>query len=410
VPRAVITGIGLVGPTGLGKDRFWQALLTRESAIGRLSRFDSSGYSCQVAGEVRDRGYEQLIEPRKLRSTTLVTQFALAAAEYALRDARLPREFYYAEERGIVVGTALGGWRDGEQQYGILLARGARRVNPFIANGAASHTPGVELAATLGAQGPQVTFASGCPSSLQAISNAAALIRAGEARVCLAGGFEAPLSPLVFAGLTRTQELSTANDDPQRASRPFDRDHGGMILSEGSCLLVVENEVDAVRRGAPIYATVLGGGLSCDAQGVFGTDGSGEVAARALRQAVVKSHIDPSEIDYVCSHANSLPVFDRKDAIVLRRAFGERAGCLPVGSIKGVTGHPFGASGAFQTAAACMALHEQMLPPNTNLEHADTECTLNLLGCEPLASEVRHALVTSYGYGGVNAYLVLGRP
>jgi 3-oxoacyl-[acyl-carrier-protein] synthase II len=385
-------------------------LLAGESAIRPVTRFDATTYPCRLAGEVPESAYEDLIEPRKLRSTTLVTRLALAAAEHALQDARLSADGHGPAARGVVVGTALGGWDDGERQYGILLERGARRVNPFIANGAPSHTAGVELAAKLGAQGAQTTFSSGCPSSLQAIAHAAALIRAGELSMCLAGGFEAPLTPLVFAGLSRTQELSTRNDEPARASRPFDRDHGGMVLSEGSCLFVLESEEHASRRGARAYAAVLGSGMSCDAEGIYGVDSTGETAARALRLAVERSALSLTEIDYVCSHANSLPVFDRKDALVLRRAFGEQVARLPVSSIKGVIGHPFGASGAFQTAACCLALQHQTLPPNANLEHADPECRLNLVGTEPLRTEVRHALVTSYGYGGLNAYLVLGRP
>ena len=408
--RAVITGIGLVGPNGVGKDRFWQAILSRVSGIERVTRFDPSGYACQVAGEVRDRSWEELVEPRKLRNTTLATQLSLAASELALRDARLATDFYASHDRGVLVGTALGGWREAEQQYAVLLERGARRVNPFLVSGAGNHTAGLEVAAAIGAQGTHVTYSSGCPSSLQAIAHAAALIRGGEIGFCLAGGFETPLSPLVFAGLGRTQELSSLNDDPARASRPFDRSHAGMVLSEGSCLLTLEAEDKALERGAHIYATVLGSGFSCDAQGLYATDASGEAGATALRQALLRSAVEPHEVDYVCSHANSLPVFDRKDSCVLQHVFGEQLGCLPVSSIKGVLGHPFGASGAFQTAAASLALEHQTLPPNANLEDADSECHLNLMGAEPRPARIRHALVTSYGYGGVNAYLVLGRP
>lgn len=409
VTRAVITGIGLIGPTGLGPEPFWAALLAAESAVGPITRFDATSYPCRIAGEVRDRSYEELIDPRKLRTTTLVTQLALGSAELALREARLTPDAYDPYERGVVTGTALGGWRDGEQQYGILLERGARRVNPFVANGAPNHTAGVEVAALLGARGPQATYSSGCPSSLQAIAHAAALVRAGELSMCLAGGYEAPLGPLVFAGLTRTQELSTDNDDPRRASRPFDRAHAGMVLSEGSCLLAIESEEHAARRGARVYATILGSGFSCDAAGVYGVDPSGESAAHAVRLAVTRSGLAATDIDWVCSHANSAPVFDRKEALVLRRAFGEQVGCLPVSSIKGVLGHPFGASGAFQVAAACLALQHDTLPPNANLDDADPDCTLNLIGREPRPLAARNVLVTSYGYGGVNGYLVLGR-
>lgn len=408
--RAVITGIGLVGPTGVGRDRFWSSLTAARAAISPITRFDASGYPCRIGGEVRDDSYEECVEPRKIRTTTLATRLALASAEYALRDARLSPDQYPPSERAVALGTALGGLREGEQQFAILLERGARRVNPFIANGIANHTPGVEVAAHVGAQGSQTTFTTGCPSSLQAIAHAAAMIRSGETSMCLAGGFETPLTYLVFAGLTRTHELSTRNDEPEKSSRPFDRDHAGMVLSEGSCTLVLESEEHALRRGARVYAAVLGSGLSCDAQGVYEIDPSGEVAAEALRQCLLRSALTPRDIDYVCSHANSSIAFDRKEALVLRRAFGEHVARLPVSSIKGVMGHPFGASGAFQTAAACLAIEHQILPPNTNLDDPDPDCPLHLIRGEPLPAAVRHALVTSYGYGGVNAYIVLGRP
>jgi 3-oxoacyl-[acyl-carrier-protein] synthase II len=406
----VITGIGLVGSTGPGKDQFWRALLTSESAVRPITRLDAAGYSSRIAAEVRDHTYEDSIEPRKLRSTTLGVQMALAATEYALRDARLTPDHFAACDRGVVLGTALGGWRDAEQQFGILLERGSRRVNPFIANGAPNHNAGVEIASKIGARGPQMTFSTGCPSSLQAIAHAATLIRSGQVAMCLAGGFETPISHLVLSGMTRTQELSTGNDNPTRASRPFDRAHCGLVLGEGSCLLVLESEENAVRRGAKMYAKVIGDAMSCDAVGVYGVDASGETAALTIQRAISRGGISPSDIDYVCSHANSSIAFDRKEALVLRRAFGEQVARLPVSSIKGVMGHPFGASGAFQVAAACLAIEHQILPPNTNLDDPDPECPLHLIRGEPLPAAVRHALVTSYGYGGVNAYLILGRP
>jgi len=408
MPRAVVTGIGVVGPTGLDKEDFWRALIEQRSAIGRVTRFDASAYSCRIAGEVRDDKFENDLDPRKLRTTNLVTRFALAAAAFALKDAKLCLDLYDPEERGVVVGTAMAGWRDAEQQYGILLERGAARVNPFIAAGSGSHTPGVEVAAAVGAQGAQVTFATGCPASLQAISHGARLIRDREISMCLVGGTEAPISALVFAGLTRTRELSVRNEEPARASRPFDRDHAGMVLSEGACFLLLEAEDRAIARDAHIYASVLGSGESCDARGLYQADQLGDVAARAAHSALLRSGITPGDLDYICAHANSLPAFDQKEARVVQRAFGEQGGRIPVSSIKAVLGHPFGASGAFQAAATCLALDRSTLPPNTNLEDVDPSCNLNLLGARPRSCYIRNALVTSYGYGGVNAYLVLG--
>ncbi len=403
----VISGIGLIGPTGNGGQTFWQSLLLGRSGIGRITRFDPTSYVCQIGGEVRDRSYEELLDPRKLRTTTHVTQLALAATELALRDARLPAKSYASDVVGVALGTALGGWREAEQQHGILLERGVRRVNPFIANGTPNHATAAEVASAVGAGGTQLTFSSGCPSSAQAIGTGAALVASGDLDLCLAGGAESPLIPMVVAGMGRTQELSSRNDDPERASCPFDRAHSGLVLSEGSCIFVLEAAERALQRGVQSYVEVRGAASSSDAAGLYGVDPTGEPGARAIHRALQKSGLGVGDIDYVCAHANSSPAFDRKETLVINKAFGEWAARLPVSSIKGVIGHPFGASGAFQSAAAALAIRHQLIPPTHNLEVPDPECNLDYVPGEPRAARVRNALVTSYGYGGVNAYLVL---
>ena len=307
----------------------------------------------------------------------------------------------------MTLGTALGGWREAEQQHSILLERGARRVNPFIANGTPNYAPAAEVASAAGATGAQLTFSSGCPASLQAISHAASLIASNELDICLAGGTESPLIPMVIAGMGRTQELSTLNDDPGHASCPFDRSHAGLVLSEGSCILILEELVHAERRGARLYAEILGGASSCDAAGLYAFDPSGEAGARAIFRALDRSGLSAIDIDYVCAHANSSPAFDRKETVVLKKAFGECAARLAVSSIKGVLGHPFGASGSFQVAAAALALQKQTIPPTHNLQVPDPQCDLDYVPQKPRSAPLRTALVTSYGYGGVNSYLVL---
>jgi 3-oxoacyl-[acyl-carrier-protein] synthase II len=408
--KVVISGVGLVGSTGNGDDAFWRSLLEGRSGIRRITRFDASAYPCQVGGEVADLSYEALIEPRKLRTTAHVTQLALASAELALRDTgSLPR-WPDPTLVGVSLGTALGGWRDAAQQHIILLERGARRVNPFIANGTPNHAPGAEVAEAVGAQGEQSTFSTGCAASLQAVDHGAALIARGDLDYCLAGGAESPLTPTVISGMSRTQELSTLNEDPPRASRPFDQRHAGMVLSEGSCILLLEAAEQVARRGAIPNAEVLGAATSCDASGMYAFNSSGEPAARAIHRALGRSGLNATEIDYVCAHANSSPAFDRKETLVIRRAFGEWAARMPVSSIKGVLGHPLGASGAFQVAAAALAIRHQIIPPTHNLETPDAECTLGHVLNTPRSARVRRVLVTNYGYGGVNAYLVLAEP
>ena len=406
--RVLITGIGIVGPTGIGTQAFWQSLTRGQSGIQRISRFDPTGYPSQIAGEVRDRAYEQLIDPRKLRTTTHVTQLALAATELALLDARIDTAWQEPDMVGTIMGTALGGLREAEQQHAILMERGARRVNPFIANASPNYAVGAEIASAVNARGDQVIFSTGCPSSLQAIGHAAALVASGDLDVCVAGGAESPLIPTVIAGMSRTQELSTHNDEPERASRPFDRQHAGLVLSEGSCVLVLESAEHAARRSAQPYAQILGSASSCDARGLYGLDASGEQGARAVLRALTRSGLSFVDVDYVCSHANSSPSFDRKETGVIMKAFGNGAPRLLVSSIKGIIGHPFGASGAFQTAATALTIRHQLILPTHNLEEPDPECHLNHVLGEPLHAHVRNALITSYGYGGVNAFLLLG--
>jgi 3-oxoacyl-[acyl-carrier-protein] synthase II len=408
VGEPVITGIGLVGPTGVGTEAFWSSVVDGRSCIRPITRFDVSTYASQIGGEILDRSYETLIEPRKLRTTTHVTRMALAGAEFALRDARLSSQVYEPERLSVSVGTSLGGWLEAEQQHAILLERGARRVNPFIVNGSPNHAPGVEVASAIGARGPQLTFSNGCTSSLQAIGHGAALVASDVVDACVVGGVENPLVPMVLAGMGRTQELSTLNDDPARASRPFDAEHAGMVLSEGGCFLVIEDLASALQRGVEPYALVLGIASSCDANGLYGIDPTGRAGAYAIHQLLRKTDLQATDIDYVCAHANSSPVFDRKETLVVKAAFGECAARLPVSSIKGVIGHPFGASGAFQTAAAALALRHQTIPPTCNLERPDPECDLDYVPGPARRAALRRVLVTSYGYGGLNAYLLLG--
>ena len=374
--------------------------------MGPIKRFDATGYPCRIGGQVDDALLDAEIDPRKQRTTSRATRLALIAVEHSLRDARLSLEGTDPEAVGVCVGTALGGWVDGEQQYATLLERGARRVNPFMVSGAGNHGPGVEIAAAIAAQGPQLTFSSGCPSALQAVGHAASLVATGSVDVCLAGGTESPLSPLVVAALARTQELSTTEDSGS-ACRPFDVEHNGMVLTEGSCFLVLEEQEAAERRGANIYAEVASSVSSCDARGMYGVDDTGGAAGKAIHRLLQIAGSDPTELDYICAHANGSPAFDRKEAIVLKAALGEFAAQIPVSSIKGILGHPFGAAGAFQVAASLMAIENSLVPPTHNLTNPAPGCELNHVQGTARSVRIRTALVTSYGYGGINSFVLL---
>lgn len=408
--RVVITGIGFVSPCGSEPESFWRALIEGRSGIRTVDRFDPTPFTCRVGGQVDDQQLETL-DPRYLRTTSHATQLGMVAIARALGDAGLsPQRWERPDAVALLVGTAVAGIRAGEQQFAILIERGARRVNPFLANGSLPFATAAEMAAAAGAQGMQLTITTGCTASTQAIALGEQLIRSGQAEVVIAGGTESPLSVTVFAAMGRTMELAREVADPARASRPFDRTHSGIVLSEGACMLVLESRDRALARGARVYAEVLGGSSSCDARGLFHTDPAGHTGAQTIRSLLQRCGLGPANIHWLCAHANSSPVFDAKETRVAKVAFGEWAAKLPVSSIKAVLGHPFGASGAFQSLAACCAFRHQVIPPTHFLEQPAEGCDLDYVPNVPRPASIEHVLLSSYGYGGANAYLLLRHP
>lgn len=406
----VVTGIGIVAPTGIGTAPFWAALLSGPSAIGPITRFDASAFGSRIAAEVRDDSFRELIPPAKLRNMPRATQFAMAAAELALRDARLDCRSGDALRRGVVLGTSLGGWHEAQQQFATLLEKGAGRVNPFLTSGAANHGAAVEVAQLAHAQGHHATLSTGCCGSTHAIGYATDLIAFDRLDVCLTGGMEAPISPLVLAALGRLRELSESNDVPSRASRPFECTHDGFVLGEGSAVLVLEAAETARARGATVLAEILGHASGADAGDPFRVDFSGDAGAAAIRACLRRSGVSADAVDYISANANASPHLDRKEVIVLKQAFGPRIFDVPVSSIKAIIGHPFGASGAFQTAATCLAIQHGQIPPTHNIDTPDPACDLDLVPNVARSARVRCALVCSYGFGGLNAYVAVAEP
>jgi len=406
--RVVVTGMGIISPIGVGKEAFWQSLIEGKSGIDRITHFDASPYPCQIAGEVKDLRYQDLLKPRQLRRMGYNTQFAVAAAKLALADAGLEPVWDNAYTVGAVIGTSVGNSKAALEQEAILLERGAARVNPFI--GVSSLETGcvaAEVAIEARAQGPVFTVSGGCASSLCALGVASDLVRGGSLDVCLSGGAESPIFPLAFISMFRTQGLATLNDDPPRASCPFDRRHDGIVISEGACILVLEEMSRAKEGQAPIYGEIMSYALGSEAQDSFHLEPSGEDAARVLRQALERAVVTPTDIDCINAHGSSYPDWDRKETRILKQVLGEAAYSIPISATKSVMGHTFGAAAAFQVASALLSLNRQLLPPTINLQEPDPECDLDYVPRIPRPTTARICLVNSFGHGGLVSFMIL---
>ena len=407
--RVVITGMGLISPLGVGKEPFWCALEAGKSGVQRLTRFDPEGYACQIAGEIHDDSYLDFIDPKKRRRMTHVTQLAVASAQMALWDAGLSPDWINPYSAGVIVGTSLGPAKDIAEQQSILLERGAARINPFVTVASHINALSAEVAIAARTQGLAFTIGGGCAASLCAISMAADMIRNGTLDVCLTGGAESPLFPLTFASLCRTQELTCLNEVPERASRPFDQTHDGLVISEGSCILILEERTRAERRGARIYGEILGYALGCEAHEAFALEPSGANAAHTLQEAMSRADVEPEEIDWVNAHGSSCPNWDRKETRVLKKALGEAAYRVPISATKSVMGHAFGAAAAFQVASALLAMDQRRIPPTINLNTPDPECDLDYVPLRARSHAVDVCLVNAFAYGGVNSFMLLHR-
>jgi 3-oxoacyl-[acyl-carrier-protein] synthase II len=406
--RVVITGIGVVGPTGVGKEAFWSGLMAGRSGIGPVTRFDASAYPSRIAAEVLDEGYLDLVEPKRIRRMPHVTRLAVSATRLALNDAGFERPRYDPTRTGVVLGTSLGTLSDSEKQHSILLERGMNRINPFLTLATYYHSVAVEVAVEAQAQGVNLTQSVACASGVCAVAVGADLIRSGVLDVCVVGGSESPVTPLVFAAMSRAHDLSTNNGVPTEASRPFDKAHDGLVVGEGSVILIIEELSHAMLRNANVYAEVLGHAMGSEAVDALSLIFDGEAGSATLIGALRNSAVAPGEVEYVSAHGSACPNYDRKETRVLKRAFGELAHRIPCSSIKSMLGHSFGAAGAFQVAATVLSMTRGVLPPTTNLLEPDPECNLDYVPNVPRLARPRRCLVSNFGYGGVNAFLLLG--
>lgn len=407
--RVVVTGIGALTPIGLTVEGLWEGLHARRSAVTTVSRFDPSPFRSHLAAEVRDFTVLDHLEQKRARRLDRYGQFAVVAARMALADAAVRLEAEDRDRVGTMMGTALGGVGYAEEQLGNYLTGGLRAVDATLALAVFGGAASCNIAIELGAHGPNSTNAMSCASGTIAIGEGFRQVRDGYADVMVCGGAEAPLAPLCFGAFALIRAMSTRNDDPTRASRPFDRDRDGFVMGEGAAILVLEERDRAIARGARIYAEMLGFGVTNDAHHMTAPRPDGLQAARAMRLALADGGVAADEIDYVNAHGSATPLNDPTESLAIRQVFGERTAKLPVSGTKGYHGHALGASGAFEAAVCALALDRGWVPPTVNLEVPDAACDLQHVPPEGRALTAQRVISNSFGFGGINAALVLGK-
>ncbi len=407
--RVVITGVGLVTPLGTGVDKNWQALMDGRSGIGPVTRFDVSDFPTRIAGEVKDFHPEEFIEKKEIKKMDLFIQYAVAAAKMAMDESQLPITAENEDMVGVIVGVGIAGLSSIEEYHKLFMETRLKRVSPFfIPKLIANLAPG-QISIRYGAKGINYTPTSACSSGAHAIGEAFRLIRLGEQDAMIAGGAEAALTPLGLGGFIALKAVSSRNDPPEKASRPFDRNRDGFVMSEGSGVIVLEELEQARKRGAKIYAEVIGYGANADAYHMTAPSPEGEGAARCIRLALRSGGIDPLEVDYINAHGTSTPYNDATETHAIKRVFGEHAARMAVSSTKSMTGHLLGAAGGVEAVYSALALHHQHLPPTINYQEPDPECDLDYVPNVSRRAPVRVALSNSFGFGGTNVCLAFRR-
>ena len=408
--RVAVTGLGIITPLGIGVDGLRAGLRGGKSAVSLITRFDTSALSSRMAGQVTGFDPVPYLDGKKLKRLDKFSQFAVAASKMALADAALDLRMEDRDRIGVCLGTALGGVAFAEEQYPAFMDQGLRGVNPMLAlsvfNGAGSCNVAIELGVT----GPATANGDSCAASPIAIGRAVDLIRDGTADVMLAGGSEAPLSPLCYGAFAIIRAMSQRNDDPETASRPFDAHRDGFVMAEGAAMLVLEDWDHAKARNARIYGEILSHASTNDASHMTQPRPDGVQAARCMSLAITRAGLSPTDIGYVNAHGSSTPLNDSTETLALKQVFGDHAYSLPISGTKGFHGHALGATGAWEAAISLLCLYDDWLPPTLNLIGSDPACDLDYLpGTEGRAERIDHVLSNSFGFGGINACLVFGR-
>ena len=404
--RVVITGLGVVAPCGIGIETFWQNLITGVSGVGPITRFDASRHDCRIAGEVKGFDPLQWLDKKEARKMDLFIHFAVAAAQMAVEDAGLKVTSEEAERVGVFVGTGMGGVPALEESHRILMEKGPSRISAYFIPSIITNLASGQISMRYGMKGPNSCVCTACATGNHAIGDAFRLVARGNADVMVAGGTEAVITPLTIGGFSAMRALSTRNDEPTRASRPFDKDRDGFVMGEGSGVMILESLEHARQRGARIYAEIVGYGMSADAYHITQPAPDGEGAARSMALALADGAVRPAEVDYINAHGTSTPTGDVNETQAIKTVFGEHARKVAVSSTKSMTGHLLGAAGGVESVITVLTILHGQVPPTINYEVPDPECDLDYVPNTARLLPVRTALTNSFGFGGTNASLV----
>jgi 3-oxoacyl-[acyl-carrier-protein] synthase II len=398
-----------VSSLGLNTQATWDGLLAGRSGIARITHFDPSDFAAQIAGEVKGFDPLQFLDKKDVKKMDVFIQYAIAASQYAIDDAGLTIGEENRDQVGVFIASGIGGFSTIEREHRALLEGGPRRISPFFIPAAIINLASGQVSIRFGARGPNLATCTACSASAHAIGDAYEIIKRGDADAMIAGGSEAAITPMGVGGFAAMRALSTRNDEPEKASRPFDRDRDGFVVGEGAGIVILEEFESARRRGARMYAEVAGYGMSADAFHITAPSEDGDGAVRAMQMAIRRAGIEPSAVGYINAHGTSTPHNDRLETLAIKRLFGDHASRLAVSSTKSMTGHLLGAAGGLEAAITALAVYHQMMPPTINLDNPDPECDLDYVPRTSRAAAITHALSNSFGFGGTNAALLLKR-
>jgi 3-oxoacyl-[acyl-carrier-protein] synthase II len=407
--RVVVTGVGLLTPLGIGTDQSWQAICEGRNGISRIEQFDATGFNCRIAGEVKNFDPAQFIEKKEIKKMGRFIQFGIAASEFALAQSGLQIDSGNAERVGVVIGSGIGGFEVIEREHRTLLEKGPSRISPFFIPATIINLAAGCVSIRTGAKGPNSATATACTTSAHSIGDSFKIIQRNDADVMICGGAEACITPMGIGGFAAMRALSQRNDEPEKASRPWDVERDGFVVGEGSGILVLEELEHARRRGATILAEIVGYGMSGDAYHITSPSVDGDGAFRVMRLAIRDAGIEPEKIDYVNAHGTSTEVGDRIETTALKRVFCEHAYKLAVSSTKSMTGHLLGGAGGLEAGITVLALRDQIAPPTVNLDVPDPECDLDYVPHKARPMKIEYALSNSFGFGGTNGCLIFKR-